>query len=427
MNSLVAALRGVTANKLRAALTALGIVIGVASVVAMLALGNGARAAVEANFRALGSDNIEISPRYEFKNDQFAEVGRTLSYRDGLALLEAAPEVRNVDMEVRGAAKVRRGRTVLDMTITGAMAGALALLGSKQKVQPINWPEDAPVTPDAFIARGRFLTPAEVGGESAVCVLGHKTALDLFEGDDPLGESVLVSRRKCLVIGVLAELEMIDPRERTRNRPNDSLYLPISLAVNQLYEKEPSVVMVARVRDESRIDIARRQIAGHLRQRHAIERDANGNWKDDFTLTTRSDVLGARQAAARTFSLLLAGMATVSLVVGGIGIMNVMLVSVTERTREIGVRMAVGARPGDIVAQFLIEATLISVGGGAVGLLLGVLSIPLAATVNGGAALLAPESVPLALVVAMGVGVLFGIYPALRASRLDPIEALRYE
>jgi putative ABC transport system permease protein len=172
---------------------------------------------------------------------------------------------------------------------------------------------------------------------------------------------------------------------------------------------------------------AKEQIRAYLRQRHEIEPDANGEFQDDFNLTTRKDILGAQQEAANTFSLLLAAMAVVSLIVGGIGIMNVMLVSVTERTREVGVRLAVGARSRDIVLQFLLEAVLISVGGGILGVALGILSIPLAASLNRGLALLQPSSIPLALGVSVVIGILFGIYPALRAAQLDPIEALRYE
>jgi putative ABC transport system permease protein len=274
---------------------------------------------------------------------------------------------------------------------------------------------------------GRFFTPAEVIAGADVCVLGFKTAQDLFEGDDPLDQVVWVNRQRCLVIGVLAELEVTNPVLRNRIRPNESFYLPISTAIRNLYDDEPSVVLTARVADEGRMAEARQQVIAFLRARHAIEKGEDGQYVDDFELTTRQDILGAQQEAARTFAFLLAAMAVVSLVVGGIGIMNVMLVSVTERTREIGVRMAVGARPGDIVRQFLLEAVLISAGGGLLGMAVGVLSIPLAASLNRGVALLDPNSIPLALGVALLTGVLFGLYPAVRASRLDPIEALRYE
>jgi putative ABC transport system permease protein len=291
----------------------------------------------------------------------------------------------------------------------------------------VGWPDGARLTAEGFIGNGRFFTPAEVIAGADVCVLGHKTALDLFEGDDPIDQVVWVNRQRCLVVGVLTELEVTNPVLRNRARPNESFYLPISTAIRNLYDEEPSVVLTARVTDESRMGQARQQVIDFLRMRHGIEKGEDGDYTDDFELTTRQDILGAQQEAARTFAFLLAAMAVVSLVVGGIGIMNVMLVSVTERTREIGVRMAVGARPNDIVRQFLLEAVLISAGGGALGIAVGVLSIPLAASLNRGVALLDPNSIPLAFGVALLTGVLFGLYPAVRASRLDPIEALRYE
>ena len=169
-----------------------------------------------------------------------------------------------------------------------------------------------------------------------------------------------VSRSRCIVIGVLAELEVIDPSMRNRLRPNESLYLPISTAVRYLYEEEPSVLIAARVADEGRMAEAKAQIAAYLRERHAIEKAQGDTYADDFEMTTRRDILGAQQDAARTFALLLAAMAVVSLIVGGIGIMNVMLVSVTERTREIGIRKSVGARKSNILAQFLIEAVALA-------------------------------------------------------------------
>ena len=427
LNSLHTAWRGLTGNKLRAVLTTLGIIIGVASVIAMLALGNGARAAVEANFRFLGSDHIQISPRKERDGDEWGEVGQILSYEDGLRLPAAVALVDRVEMSISGLGKVRHERVVLDMGLTGATADTLATLLIANQVQPLDWPEGQPLTAAAFIKQGRFFTPAEVLSEADVCVLGHKTAEGLFEGDQALDEIVWVNRQRCLVIGVLAELEMIDPDQRTRSRPNEVLYLPISTAIRNLYDEEPSVTITARVRDESRMDEAKAQVEAYLRQRHAIEKNEEGEYEDDFDLTTRRDILGAQQQAAQTFSLLLAAMAVVSLIVGGIGIMNVMLVSVSERTREIGVRMAVGARARDIVTQFLLEAILISAGGGVLGIALGVLAIPIAASLNRGIALLAPNSIPLAFGVALLTGIMFGLYPALRAARLDPIEALRYE
>jgi putative ABC transport system permease protein len=319
----------------------------------------------------------------------------------------------------------------------GVTADFLRSMAAGGDVQPVKKPQNrAPganaisakaLRPADFIGQGRSFTPAEVLEGTEVCVLGYQTALDLFEGDDPLNETVWINRRVCTVIGVLVQLEPTNPAERYTRRVNDGFFLPISYAVKNLFEKEPSVIIQAHVKDSHQIDRTRQQIAGYLRGRHQVEKDAQANYQDDFDQTTRDDVLGAQLEAARTFSLLLAAMAVVSLLVGGIGIMNVMLVSVTERTREIGVRLAVGAQKKDIVGQFLLEAVMISAAGGVLGIAVGILVIPLAARLNQGIALLAADSIPLAFGVAVITGLGFGLYPAVRAANLNPIEALRYE
>lgn len=420
-------LRGVSANKLRAVLTMLGIIIGVASVIAMLALGNGARAAVEARFRFLGANQVQISSMMAFEDDQLVAAGRNLTYEDGLLMPAEVELVNRVDMSINAAGKARFGRATLALTVSGVTATALEGILGAGELQPVDRPDGDALTLESYLERGRFFTPAEVLENKSVCVLGSQTALDLFGGDDALGRTIWVNRNRCEVIGVMAELENIDESQRYNSNPNLTLFMPISTVIRMFYEEEPSISITAFVTDESRMDEAREQIREFLRDRHQITPDLNGEYQDDFNLTTRKDILGAQQEAANTFSLLLAAMAVVSLIVGGIGIMNVMLVSVTERTREIGVRMAVGAHTADIVLQFLFEAVLISLGGGLLGVAVGVLSIPIAASLNQGLALLEPGSIPLALIVSVLVGVLFGIYPALRAAQLDPIEALRYE
>jgi len=421
------AFRSVAANKLRAALTMLGVVIGVASVIAMLALGNGARAAVDATFASLGANQIQIGQRFAMDEGEFQATGKTLTFAEGLDMLSAIPLVERVEMSVSKTVKARFGKNTVEISVIGTTADALEGIVSSGEVQPVGWTGGDSLSADDFIGDGRFFSADEVYAGAPVCVLGYQTALDLFSGDDPIGETIWVDRTRCTIIGVATELESTDVQQRYRSDPNEGLLMPISTVIQTLYEEEPSVYMVVHVTDANRIGEAKEQITSYLRERHQIEQDAEGNYQDDFDMLTRNDILGQQQEAARTFSLLLAAMAVVSLVVGGIGIMNVMLVSVTERTREIGVRLAVGAKQRDIVRQFLLESILISASGGLVGIVSGILAIPLAAALNQGVALLYPGSIPLAFGVAVLIGIVFGLYPAIRASRLDPIEALRYE
>ncbi|MEO5886720.1 MAG: ABC transporter permease [Anaerolineales bacterium] len=421
------ALRSVSANKLRAALTMLGVVIGVASVIAMLALGNGARAAVDATFQDLGANQIQIGQRFEMQDGEFQPMGEKLTFAEGLDMPASIPLVERVEMSASKTVKARFGKNTVEISVFGTTADGLEGMISSGEIQPVGWTGGDSLSADDFIDDGRFFSTDEVFAGAPVCILGYQTALDLFSGDNPIGETIWMDRKRCTVVGVITELESTDVQQRYQSNPNEGLLMPISTVIQTLYEEEPSVYMVVHVTNANRIDEAREQVAAYLRVAHKIEQDAEGNYQDDFDMTTRNDILGQQQEAARTFSILLAAMATVSLAVGGIGIMNVMLVSVTERTREIGVRLAIGAKQKDIVRQFLLESVLISASGGLAGIVLGILAIPLAAALNQGVALLYPGSIPLAFGVALLIGVVFGLYPAIRASQLDPIDALRYE
>lgn len=427
VNLLRTAWHGISTNQVRAVLTSLGIIIGVASVIATLALGNGTRAAVEAKFRTLGSDQVQISTKYIHEQGESVPVGEIVSYEDALLMSETLELVDRVEMTVFSTGRLRNGRIALsNVVIQGTVATYLVSLASKQEVQPEGWMEDTPPKPEAFLAYGRFYTPAEVLGGAEVCVLGYQTAEDLFEGADPLGETILVNRKTCEVTGVLAELDSVDPSQRDRSGLNEGIYLPVSTTIVGLFDEEPAVTIIAHVTDESMMEDSVVEITSFLRKRHGIEENSGGYFEDDFNLMTKQALLGAQQEAARTFSFLLTTLAAVSLVVGGIGIMNVMLVNVTERMREIGLRRAVGARRIDIVLQFLMEALLLSSLSGIFGIALGVILIPAAASLHEGIALLDPMSIPLSFGMALFTGVVFGLYPAIHASRLDPIVALRY-
>ncbi len=295
LNVVRTALSGISANKLRSGLTMLGIIIGVASVIATLALGNGARAAVENSFRFLGSDQIQVGAEFKMEDGESRPAGKLLTYEDGLTLTDAAPLIDRVEMTVRGSGKVRHGQTTLDMPFTGTDAGALTGKIAGGKVQPVGWPAGDMLTTEAFLDRGRFFTHSEVAAGAQVCVLGYKTADDLFLGDDPIGQTVWINRKPCEVIGVIAELETVDEQERTRSKPNEAFYLPVSTAVQNLFENEPWVEITAHVTDEARMEEAKAQIAAHLRMRHGIEQGDDGKWLDDFRLTTKKDILGVQQ------------------------------------------------------------------------------------------------------------------------------------
>ncbi|MBI4787362.1 MAG: ABC transporter permease [Chloroflexi bacterium] len=400
-DSFQTALESLAHNKLRSFLTALGIIIGVASVIVMVALGTGAQQAVQSRFRGLGSNEMTISQR-RFGGGNQAATSKPITYDEALGLKDL-PTIASVQASLGGVGTVVRGRESLsDTSIQGVAADWI-------KTQTAG-----------YVAQGEFFGEADVEDKTRVAVIGQTVARQLFPDEDAIGQELRINRLRFEVIGLVRELDRPDPRVD----PNNVVILPIATAISDLFGKERSVAVRVRVKDEQQIAAATQAIKNYFRQVH----DTPENQQEDVDVFSLNQITQAQSESAQTFALLLVGMAVVSLAVGGIGIMNVMLVSVTERTREVGLRLAIGARRWDIIQQFLIEAVALSLSGGFIGVAVGILVIPLLTQYRPDlAAVLTWQSIPQAFGVAAAVGIVFGIYPAIRASRLDPMEALRYE
>ena len=402
LDSLQTALESLGHNKLRAFLTTLGVIIGVASVITMVALGTGAQMAVQQRFRGLGSNELNVTQRRQPGRATVGVTNRPITYEEALGLKDL-PAITGVQVSLSGSGSTVRGSVSLeDTTLLGVAA---------------DW-----ITGQAagYISKGEFFSDFDVEDKTCVAVIGQTVAQQLFPDEDPVGQELRINRLRFEVIGLVKELDRPDPRVD----PNNQVILPISTAINDLFGRDRSVSVRVRVANEKDIPAVTTAIKEYFRQAHDLRQDQ----EDDVDVLSMSQVTQAQSESAQTFSLLIVGMAIVSLVVGGIGIMNVMLVSVTERTREVGVRLAVGARQRDIVQQFLIEAVALSLTGGLIGVAVGILGIPVLTYYRPDlAAVLTWQSIPQAFGVALSVGIVFGLYPAVRASRLDPIEALRYE
>ena len=402
IDSLQTALESLAHNKLRSFLTALGIIIGVASVIVMVALGTGAQQAVQSRFRGLGSNEMTVTQSRQPGGPNQGATSKPITYEEALGLKDLT-YITSVQASLGGTGSVVRGSESLDDTsIQGVAADWITTQNP------------------GFVARGDFISEYDVEDKNRVAVIGTTVAQQLFPDDDPIGQELRINQLRFEVIGLIAEQDRPDPRVD----PNNIVILPIATAVSDLFGTDRSVSVRVRVQDESKIAAATDEIKTFFRQAHDTPDTSTGD-VDVFSL---NQITQAQSESAQTFSLLVIGMAVVSLIVGGIGIMNVMMVSVTERTREIGVRLAIGARQWDIVQQFLIEAVALSLSGGLLGIAVGILTIPLLTRYRSDlAAVLTWESIVEAFGVALAVGIVFGLYPAIRASRLDPMEALRYE
>ena len=401
------ALRALAVNKMRSALTMLGIVIGVGAAIVMIAVGAGAQARVEEQIRSLGSNLLLVMPgsttsggvRMGFGS------GSTLTEDDVLAINREIPEAIAAPA-LRGSAQVIWGNSNWSTQIYGT---------TPEYLDVRQWP----------LVSGRTFEPAEMAGAAKVALIGATVAKQLFGAADPLDQSIRIKRVPFTIIGVLD----VKGQSMMGTDQDDLILVPIKTARSRVLGTASAArnrtVGTIWVKAADGIDtkVVEEQVRGLLRQRHRIQ--AGGD--DDFSLRNLQEVMAAQEASSRVLALLLAAVASVSLLVGGIGIMNIMLVSVTERTREIGLRMAVGARTRDILGQFLVEAVTLSLIGGLIGVALGMGTSLAIAELAGWRIVISPQAVGLAVAFAFVIGVFFGFYPARKAARLNPVEALRFE
>jgi len=402
------ALRSLSANKLRAGLTMLGIIIGVMSVIAMLSIGRGAQAAITAQINSIGTNLLFITPGAPQTAGVRSAEGSAVSLTiDDANALVGLPDVVGVAPTVDS-------------------GGQIVYLGNNANARILGVTPEYIDTMNASVADGDFVTAANVTARAPVVVLGSQIATNLFNDTEPVGLSVRINNQTFRVIGVMTA------KGGTGFRNQDTqVFVPITTAISRLsrgnqFRGGNSVNDVnVKITDSSLQDQVVQEISDVLRERH------HTTFQDDFQIQSQQDILNTANQITGVLTIFLGGIAGISLVVGGIGIMNIMLVSVTERTREIGIRKAVGARRRDIMAQFLTEATILSVMGGLIGILFGAIIARVISGINFGSSTITTvvdlDSVLLAVGFSVAVGLFFGSYPANRAAGLHPIDALRYE
>ena len=401
------ALLALRTNKMRSALTMLGIIIGVAAVIVMIAVGNGAQARVEEQIKSLGSNIIIVLSGSITSGGARGGSGSqpTIYEEDATAMMREIDDIQAAAPTLRASGQVIAGNANWSTTFYGI---------TPEYLEVREWP----------IAEGRSFETTEMNGSGKVVLIGQTVAENLFGTASPLDQVIRVKKVPLTVIGVLQR----KGQSMSGQDQDDTLLMPINTArtrvigVTQAKSRSVSSIMV-KVKDGADMTQAEARLKELLRQRHRLQPGQD----DDFYLRNLSEILQAQEASSKVMALLLAAVASVSLLVGGIGIMNIMLVSVTERTREIGLRMAVGARGRDILMQFLVEAVTLSVIGGFIGIMLGISTALLIAKLAGWPTALSITAVILAAGFAAIIGIFFGYYPARKASRLLPIDALRYE
>ena len=393
------ALRSLIANKLRSFLTALGIVIGVASVISMISIGEGAQQQTLQTIAKFGTNIISVKPGQKKTRHVSSGKVTTLILEDAWSIEKNIDLIKGVAPQVYQSAQLKFGNKNSNSTVRGTSP-------------------DYPLLSNFEIQKGRFFNKEEMKGAKRICVLGATAVKNLFEEKDPIGQFIKVDGDNFLVIGVTEPKGALSWWD-----PDDQIFVPITTAQKRLFGKSHIQSIDVQAKNISDLEVIKEDIVKLLRRRHDIREGK----EDDFYVSNSSQWLNSWGDAAKTFTYLLGGIAAISLMVGGIGIMNIMLVSVTERTREIGIRKAIGAKKREIMEQFLIESILISFMGGGVGILLGIGISKAVSKIGGWETVISLQSILLAFGFSVAVGVFFGYYPANKASNLNPIEALRYE
>lgn len=392
-------------NKMRSILTMLGIIIGVGAVITMLAVGNGAQEQISAQIASMGSNLLMVLPGASTSGGVRMGMGTqlTLTYND-------VEGIRKEISSVQAAAPVLNG---VAQIVYGNQNWSTGVIGTTPSMLEVR---------DWGVASGRPFTEEDVRNASKVALMGVTVVNNLFRNINPVGQMVRIKNIPFTVIGVLEEKGQ-SPNGQDQD---DTIYIPVTTAQKKLFGTLfPGMIRIAMVKAKSPEDlpVAEKQIAEYLRQKHHI----GPKQEDDFSVRNLTQMMQAAEQSTRIMTLLLGSVASISLLVGGIGIMNIMLVSVTERTREIGIRMAVGAQTWDIRLQFLIEALCLSLAGGIIGILLGVSGSAAIASLAGWSTTISPIAILIAFSFSGLVGIFFGYYPAYKASLLSPIEALRHE
>ncbi|MDR5709255.1 MAG: ABC transporter permease [Armatimonadota bacterium] len=396
------ALRALAANPLRSLLTTLGVIIGVGAVVTTVSIGAGARRSVEEQLTALGTNLLTILPgRAAGPGGIGFGLGtvQTLTWEDAEAVQTSLPDVEAVAAEYSRPAQVVAG----PYNDTTNVSGVTPSFPEVRNWHPVE---------------GTFFGELEMRTRARVAVIGQTVRETLFPDRDPIGQPIRINRILFTVVGVMERKGSTGFGDR-----DDVVFVPLSTAQKRLFGVDHVRAVYVKVRDAYRMDAVAAQVESLLRARHRIREDQ----ESDFVVRNQAEVMQAFTGVTQTITLLLGAIAAVSLVVGGIGIMNIMLVSVTERTREIGIRKAVGAPPQAILLQFLVESVLLSVGGGLLGIGLALVATRMISGLAGWMTIVTPGAVLLAFGFAVATGLFFGLYPAHRAARLDPIAALRYE